>query len=90
MFDGGRMNCTTQFVKVRDSLLRFRQDLAAAQREFGWRALEEFNWGRDCFDARGAIGADDDRMPLRVVDDAGGDEALAFADLRYCGEPDLG
>lgn len=68
-------------------LARCRQDLAAAQREFAWPALEEFNWGRDYFDA---IGADDDRIALRVVDDARGDEALAIAELRYCGEPDLG
>ena len=72
------MSATKRFIETRDHLLRLREDLAAAQREFAWPVFEEFNWGRDYFDA---IGADDDRIALRVVDDAGRDETLTFAQL---------
>lgn len=75
---GGVMNSTTRFIEARDGLLRCREDLAAARRGFAWPAFEEFNWGLDYFDA---VGVDDDRPALRVVDDAGGDETLTFADL---------
>jgi acetyl-CoA synthetase len=72
------MNSTAKFIKARDRLLACREDLAAAQREFTWPVLEEFNWGRDYFDA---ISQEGDRTALRVVDDFGGDEALTFAQL---------
>ncbi len=72
------MSATKRFIETRDHLLRLREDLAAAQREFEWPAFEQFNWGCDYFDA---IGADDDRIALRVADDAGRDETLTFAQL---------
>jgi len=70
---GGRL-----FIEARDLLLRCREDLARAQREFSWPALGEFNWARDYFEA---IAADNAAPALRVIDDAGGDEVLSFAAL---------
>jgi len=44
-----------RLMAARDLLLRHREDLAAAGREFQWPRFEEFNWARDYFDvmARG-------------------------------------
>ncbi len=72
MSTGGR------FIEVRDQLLRFREDWMSAQREFRWPVFEEFNWVRDYFDG---VAADNDSPALRVVDDAGGDQSLAFSEL---------
>ena len=51
------MNCMTQphsgtaaFRAARDLLLRHREDFAAAEREFSWPQLSEFNWALDWFD----------------------------------------
>lgn len=72
------MNATRQFIEARDQLLRLREDLDTAQREFRWPAFENFNWVRDYFDV---IAAGNDAAALRVFDDAGGDERLSFAQL---------
>ncbi len=72
------MSATKQFIEARDRLLRRREDPVTASREFAWPALGEFNWASDYFDV---IARDNERPALRVVDDAGLDESLSFAQL---------
>jgi len=72
------VNATRQFIEARDQLLRLREDLGTAQREFRWPEFENFNWVSDYFDV---IAAGNDAAALRVIDDAGGDETLSFAQL---------
>ncbi len=72
------MSATKRFIETRDRLLRLREDLAAARREFTWPQFDEFNWARDYFDV---IARDNDRPALRVVDGAGHGETLSFEHL---------
>ncbi len=72
------MDATRRFIEARDQLLRLREDLGTAQREFRWPEFENFNWVSDYFDV---IAAGNDAAALRVIDDAGGDESLSFAQL---------
>src|ERR1700694_762310 len=72
------MSTTGRVIEVRDQLLRYREDWMGAQREFHWPVFEEFNWVRDYFDV---VAANNDTPALRVVDDAGGDQSLAFSEL---------
>jgi acetyl-CoA synthetase len=72
------MNGSTAFSALRDRLLAAAGDLERARREFRWPELTHFNWVADHF-AR--IAAGNERPALRVVDDAGRDEALSFAAL---------
>jgi acetyl-CoA synthetase len=66
------------FLDARDRLLKLRNDYETAYREFRWPDQVKFNWALDYFDrmARG-----NDRVALRVVDDAGVEEKLTFAEL---------
>jgi acetyl-CoA synthetase len=66
-----------RLVAARDLLLRLREDLAAAGREFQWPRFEEFNWARDYFDV---IARDNESPALRVVSGTG-EESLSFAQL---------
>ena len=43
-------SATAAFRAARDLLLRHREDFAAAEREFSWPQLSEFNWALDWFD----------------------------------------
>jgi acetyl-CoA synthetase len=72
------MDNAKRFIEARDHLLRSREDLAYAQREFRWPQYEHFNWVSDYFDV---IAAGNDRAALRVVDDAGIAETRTFAQL---------
>src|SRR5690348_10883860 len=72
------MSTTRLFLEARDQLLRYREDLGEALHGFRWPALAEFNWARDYFDV---VAAGNDAAALRVVDDAGSDETLSFAQL---------
>ena len=72
------MSATKRFLETRDRLLRLREDLPAAQREFTWPQFDEFNWASDYFDV---IARDNEQPALRVVDDAGSGETLSFAQL---------
>ncbi len=72
------MSTSRRFIELRDQLLRLREDWAGARREFRWPVFEEFNWARDYFDV---IAAGNDRIALRVVDDAGADQSLSFSEL---------
>src|SRR5579871_5532810 len=66
------------FIAARDFLLRHRTDYATAYRDFRWPALDRFNWALDHFDA---IGRDNQRPALWLVDDGGGETKLSFATL---------
>src|SRR2546423_1744273 len=72
------MSSGRRFIEVRDQLLRCREDWTGAQRQFRWPALEEFNWVRDYFDV---VAAGNGTPALRVVDDSGADQSLAFCEL---------
>jgi acetyl-CoA synthetase len=67
-----------RFQGARDLLLRLRDDLAAAGREFQWPRLEEFNWVRDYFDV---IAQDNHDLALRVVGAGDTEDSLTFAQL---------
>ena len=70
------MSNVQRFLAARDQLQQLRGDWAAARREFRWPVFAEFNWAGDYFDS---IAAGNETTALRVVDDAGADEALSFA-----------
>src|SRR5215472_12078740 len=76
MSNGGR------FIALRDQLLRTREDWEAARGEFRWPAFEQFNWVADYFDV---VAAGNDAIALRLVDDAGVDESLSFAEIAQRG-----
>ena len=38
------MENARRFIEARDQLLRSRDDLASAQRDFRWPQFERFNW----------------------------------------------
>ncbi len=73
------MSNSRDFLALRDELLRGREDWALAHRDFRWPDFEEFNWARDYFDV---IAADNHAAALRVVDDAGADQSLSFAQMQ--------
>jgi acetyl-CoA synthetase len=73
--DGGN-----EFIELRDRLLSEGISHAQALQSFRWPTLAHFNWARDYFD-RIAVG--NDRPALRVVDDAGGETRLSYAELAY-------
>src|SRR5215468_7322566 len=75
---GALMSNGKRFIALRDQLLRLRADLPLAQRDFRWPSFEEFNWAGDYFDV---IAADNPATALRLVDDAGTDQAVSFADM---------
>ncbi|HSP16801.1 MAG TPA: AMP-binding protein [Thermoanaerobaculia bacterium] len=66
------------FLEARDLLVKTRDDYDAARSHFRWPDEGRFNWALDYFDrmARG-----NDRVALHVVDDAGKEETLTFAQL---------
>jgi acetyl-CoA synthetase len=72
------MQNSERLIAARDLLLRLRDDLAAAGREFHWPRFEEFNWARDYFDV---IARDNHSPALRVVSGPGAEESLTFAQL---------
>jgi acetyl-CoA synthetase len=67
-----------EFVKARDFLFAHRTDYEAAYRGFQWPALEQFNWALDYFDTFAKGNA---RPALWIVDDAGAETKLSFAEL---------
>jgi acetyl-CoA synthetase len=67
-----------RFVALRDQLQQLRGDWAQARREFRWPAFADFNWAGDYFDL---IAAGNETTALRVVDDAGADQAVSFASM---------
>ncbi len=67
------------FLAARDLLVTHREDYARACAEFRWPELDEFNWALDYFDP---MASGNDRVALRIVDDAGGEEAVTFDAFR--------
>ena len=72
------MHASARFIESRDQLLRYREDLGGALREFRWPVFTEFNWVSDFFDV---VAANNQAPALRVVDDLGADQSLSFSDL---------
>lgn len=71
--DGGKA-----FIELRDRLLRGGISPEEARQAFEWPDLEHFNWAVDYFDR---IAAGNEQPALRVVNDAGLDEAVSFSAL---------
>jgi len=72
------MNSATEFLALRNRLLRAARNLEEAARCFECPRLAHFNWASDYFDR---MAAGNSAPALRVVDDAGHDEVVSFADL---------
>ena len=72
------MSQADRFLAARDALLRHATDLDAAEGEFAWPKLTEFNWAIDYFDRSAQHSG---RTALRVVDDHGGDRRLSYREL---------
>jgi acetyl-CoA synthetase len=72
------MSNARRFLELRDSFLpkSFGGDLN--DRRIEWQNASSFNWACDYFDH---IAKDNSRIALRVVDDAGADQQISFADL---------
>ena len=66
------------FLAARDFLLERRLDYDAACCDFRWPQMERFNWALDHFDA---LARGNDRPALWIVDEAGGETRLSFAEL---------
>ncbi len=66
------------FVEARDFLFRHREDYDTAYRDFRWPAMGRFNWALDYFDA---MARGNDRPALWIVDDAGKEAKLSFAEM---------
>lgn len=72
-------SATKTFIQARDLLIKNREDYEAAYRQFNGPRFETFNWALDYFD----VYAQGNRRPaLKVVDDAGFEVILSFAELR--------
>ena len=66
------------FIAARDFLIAHRTDYEAACAGFRWPVLDRFNWALDYFDK---MAAGNDRPALWVVDEAGGETRLSFAEM---------
>jgi acetyl-CoA synthetase len=71
-------SASASFLQARDFLLAHRTEYAIAYRDFRWPRLSRFNWALDYFDE---MAKDNDRIALWVVDEAGGEVKLSFAEL---------
>ncbi len=67
------------FKAARDFLLTHRAEYETAYKDFGWPALDRFNWALDWFDAELARGDSAGRLALKIVGD--GAAELTFAEL---------
>lgn len=72
------MTPADSFRHARQLLLDLRADYDRAYAGFRWPALDRFNWALDWFDP---YTARNDRTALWIVDDAGGEVKLTFAEL---------
>ena len=66
------------FLEARNLLRDLREDYDMACRLFRWPHLDRFNWALDYFDR---MAASNDRTALWIVDEAGGEVRLSFAEL---------
>ena len=67
-----------EFTAARDFLLRHRQDYATAYGDFRWPTLDRFNWALDHFEP---MAHGNNRPALWIVDEAGGEARLSFAEM---------
>jgi acetyl-CoA synthetase len=67
-----------RFIAARDLLRRLRVDYDEARRAFRWPELDRFNWALDYFDA---MAAGNSGIALWIVDEAGGEMKLSFAEM---------
>ncbi|WP_116810173.1 AMP-binding protein [Steroidobacter cummioxidans] len=72
------MSATQEFIAARDALLVAREDQVAACRAWRRPTFTHFNWVADYFDP---IAVGNAQAALRVVDDAGRDEAYSYEAL---------
>jgi acetyl-CoA synthetase len=72
------MASADEFIKARDFLLTHRTDYEFAYRNFRWPKLDEFNWALDYFDP---MAAGNSKLALWVVDEAGVEVKLSFAEM---------
>ncbi len=72
------MSSANAFVQARDFLIANRTDYDAAYRGFQWPQLTEFNWALDYLDV---YAQGNSRLALWLVDDAGVETKLTFAEL---------
>src|SRR5262245_2363454 len=72
------MTPTERFERVRDVLLRSRDDLERARAEFRWPELDEFNWAWDWLEV---LARRNDATALVLVSEAHGVERASFAEL---------
>lgn len=78
------MSASEQFIRARDQLLATRADLQAARDTVTWPRPDRFNWVRDYFEPFAQGNA---QPGLRVVDDTGRDDPIAFDQLlRRCNQ----
>ena len=70
---------TKAFRAARDLLLRLREDYPAAQAEFTWPQLDEFNWALDWFDVIAA--EHPDRDALRIVADGDAAARISYGEM---------
>jgi acetyl-CoA synthetase len=66
------------FLRLRDWLIRNRQDQSAAEGDFAWPTFEYFNWALDYFDH---IARNNRNVALHALDDHDADEAYSFWEL---------
>jgi acetyl-CoA synthetase len=66
------------FIEARDFLLAQRDNYDNVYRDFRWPVLDLFNWALDYFDP---MAQGNNRPALWIVDQAGGETKLTFADL---------
>ncbi len=72
------MDAGSVFIAARDQMIGFGTDYARARAEFRWPALTQFNWARDYIDR---VAAGNGRPALKVIDDAGLDLEVSYAEL---------
>ena len=72
------MDAGSAFIAARDQLIAHGRDYAGARAAFRWPELTHFNWARDFVDR---IAAGNPRPALKVIDDAGLDLELSYAEL---------
>ena len=72
------MSNAQAFIAARDFLVKHREDYDTAYRDFRWPELKEFNWALDYFDG---IAKDNSRLALWVIDEAGNENKVTYADL---------
>ncbi|QJU55155.1 AMP-binding protein [Herbiconiux sp. KACC 21604] len=75
------MNPTESFRVARDTLIRHRDDVAAAAQEFDWPDVgTSFNWAIDWFDA---VAVGNENLALWIVEEDGSETKVSYDRLRW-------